>query len=60
MSGYIQAGYLVTLIILGGYAVTLVVRERSARRRFVQDDRAHAPASIAPVTREETGDGADK
>ncbi|HUZ21216.1 MAG TPA: hypothetical protein VMU75_11665 [Acidimicrobiales bacterium] len=34
MSGYIEAGYIVTLGALGVYAASLVGRERSARRRL--------------------------
>jgi hypothetical protein len=34
MSGYVEAGYLVVVVGLGGYAVSLVARERSARRRL--------------------------
>jgi hypothetical protein len=33
MNGYVEAGYVVVLGTLGTYGVTLVARERSARRR---------------------------
>jgi hypothetical protein len=33
MSGYVEAGYIVCLGSLGTYAISLVVRERAARRR---------------------------
>lgn len=34
MSGYVEAGYTVILFTLGSYSVSLVVRERAARRRL--------------------------
>ncbi len=34
MNGYVEAGYVVGLGTLAGYAVSLVARERSARRRL--------------------------
>ena len=34
MSGYVEAGYTVTFLTLGTYAVSLVARERAARRRL--------------------------
>ena len=34
MSGYVEAGYVVAFATLGGYALSLVVRERSVRRRL--------------------------
>jgi hypothetical protein len=33
MNGYVEAGYVVILGTLGTYSVTLVARERAARRR---------------------------
>jgi len=33
MSGYVEAGYVVVLGTLGTYGITLMVRERAARRR---------------------------
>jgi hypothetical protein len=33
MNGYVEAGYVVILGTLGGYSVSLVARERAARRR---------------------------
>jgi hypothetical protein len=36
MNGYVEAGYVVVLGTLGTYGVTLVVRERAARRRVGQ------------------------
>lgn len=34
MNGYVEAGYVVGLGVLGVYATSLVVRERAARRRL--------------------------
>jgi hypothetical protein len=34
MSGYVEAGYLISLGSLSAYAVSLVVRERAARSRL--------------------------
>lgn len=34
MSGYVEAGYLAVVVGIGGYATSLLVRERSARRRL--------------------------
>jgi hypothetical protein len=34
MSGYVEAGYLIAIGSLGSYAVSLVSRERAARRRL--------------------------
>lgn len=34
MNGYVEAGYVVGLGTLAGYAASLVARERSARRRL--------------------------
>jgi hypothetical protein len=34
MSGYVEAGYLIVLGSLSSYAVSLVARERAARRRL--------------------------
>jgi len=33
MNGYVEAGYVVILGTLGGYSVSLLARERAARRR---------------------------
>lgn len=35
MSGYVEAGYTIVFVVLGGYATSVVARERSARRRLV-------------------------
>lgn len=40
MSGYVEAGYTVVLVSLGTYAVSLVVRERAARRRLPGEGKA--------------------
>jgi hypothetical protein len=34
LSGYVEAGYLVVTIGLGGYAVSLLARQRAARARL--------------------------
>ena len=34
MSGYVEVGYVIVLGSLGSYAVSLVTRERAARRRL--------------------------
>ena len=47
MNGYVEAGYVVGLGTLAGYAVSLVVRERAARRRVV-DVPTGAPLASGP------------
>ncbi|MGA3354211.1 MAG: hypothetical protein ABSD85_13660 [Acidimicrobiales bacterium] len=42
MNGYVEAGYVVVLGTLGTYGLTLIVRERAARRRVGE---AAGPAS---------------
>jgi len=34
MNGYVESGYVVTLVSLGVYGASLVVRQRAARRRL--------------------------
>ena len=46
MSGYVEAGYSIVFVVLGGYATSVIARERSARRRLV-------PRSRPPQEREE-------
>ncbi|HUY29763.1 MAG TPA: hypothetical protein VMV02_02060 [Acidimicrobiales bacterium] len=49
MSGYVEAGYVIGLGTLAGYASLLVARERAARRRL---------ARLEPVPREQDAAGA--
>ncbi len=37
MSGYVEAGYMIVLGSLGAYALSLVARERAAKRRLDRD-----------------------
>lgn len=34
MNGYVESGYVVTLVSLGAYGASLAVRQRAARRRL--------------------------
>jgi hypothetical protein len=34
MSGYVEAGYAIALVSLSGYSLSIVFRERAARRRL--------------------------
>ena len=43
MSGYVEAGYVIVLSTLFLYAVSVVVRERAARRRLGENERATSP-----------------
>ncbi|MCU1495807.1 MAG: hypothetical protein JWO62_3571 [Acidimicrobiaceae bacterium] len=58
MNGYVESGYVVGLGTLAAYAVTLVARERGARRRLTptEDSRVDSPedgpAPAAPVSDE--------
>ncbi len=49
MNGYVEAGYVVILGTLGGYSVTLVARERAARRRVGGKPAADRAAGAARV-----------
>ncbi|MDA8038207.1 MAG: hypothetical protein M0Z69_03415 [Actinomycetota bacterium] len=51
MSGYVEAGYSVVLVALGGYSISVVVRERAARRRLP----AKLPGRSADRTGEDGG-----
>jgi hypothetical protein len=46
VSGYIEAGYVVALGSLGTYALSLVTRERAARRRLPPPQAA--PEALRP------------
>ena len=45
MNGYVEAGYVVILGTLGGYSVSLVARERAARRRVA----GNLPPTATPL-----------
>lgn len=53
MSGYVEGGYLVTIGVISGYALTLLRRERVVRRRLTMsagleqtaDDEAASPGA---------------
>jgi hypothetical protein len=53
VSGYIEAGYIVALGSLGGYALSLVTRERAARSRLPPPEAE--PGPVASEGRETTG-----
>ena len=44
MSGYVDAGYAVALVTLAGYTTSLLLRERTARRRIEGAPRAASSA----------------
>lgn len=52
MSGYVEAGYLVVVIGLGGYAASLAARERAARRRLPPRRRPGTDEKAATEERE--------
>jgi hypothetical protein len=43
VSGYIEGGYLVTLVTLSGYALSLLQRERLARQRSSAPEQPKEP-----------------
>jgi hypothetical protein len=49
MSGYVEVGYVVVLGSIAGYAVSLVSRERAARRRLAAPPPTDAPADGGPA-----------
>jgi hypothetical protein len=53
MNGYVEAGYLICFGTLGAYSLSLVTRERAARRRLPQrpgspDDQASPTEPASP------------
>ncbi len=56
MNGYVEAGYVVILGTLGGYSVSLVARERAARRRVGGKPAADRDAPAAPAVTRPTAD----
>jgi hypothetical protein len=52
VSGYVEAGYIVALSSLGGYALSLVTRERAARNRLRPPEAE--PGPVASEGRETT------
>jgi hypothetical protein len=53
MSGYIEAGYVIALGSLGSYALSLLRRERAARRGLPHPPRRAGTVPGSPAARDE-------
>jgi len=49
MSGYVEAGYLIVIATLGGYSISVITRERAAKRRASPAAPVTPPPAPAPA-----------